>query len=321
MAAGRSSSTIATDEAGVAAVVGAALLLALLVSVYAHELREQLPVHGATADEEWKSAATRAFTEIAAASGRPEPTRLLLPAAPEPKPVRSFMGPEVRPAPSGGTLSFDAACARVDAAHVDPTGATVADLVNVNLSCLRLDLHTSYVADMSLRVESGALIRVQGRDAVVVHGPPFEVEKLNESLVRLRHGWPTYYGSTGTTSAGAAAVPLELTPVAPATDAALATMPEDPNAVESSWSLRTRYPDAWRAWYDARFEAAGLVDLRPLPAAGESDADYAVACVPVDCSVGADGFGRVDVSLQGPRTDMPDLIVILDAMAHRLSLG
>lgn len=312
MTGGRASSRTAPDDAGVAAVVGVVLVIALLASFYAHEAREAVPRAGAEAERAWALEATRILTEVAAAAADDESQNLVIPPAPEPRSAMRLFGNVMRPLPPQGIISLGTACGSIRAQHVDVHGATVEDLAEANLTCLQLELDLIHSVPAALTVEAGAVVRTQSNASVLVAGPPLQVDRLNATLVRVRHDWPTFLGAAGSASAGATAVPLRLVPLPSAAMGEGMPVLERPNAREASWTLRTGHAQAWHDAYLARMEEAGL------PASW-----YAVSCVPLDCSNdAATGLGRVDVIILGPATDaQADVAVHFDQRVHRLAFG
>lgn len=289
MTAGRCRSRIASDDDAVATVVGFVLVLALVVSMYAHVARVDVPRWGADAELAWDARAQDALGLAAAAAtqrlAEPGESTILLPPAPEARSVDvPFLGP-LRPLPPAGSVTFEPSCASFTATHVAAGGALVVDAQNLSTGCLVVSGRTTYSSPFQYRIEMGGLVRVQ-RDGAVVLTPPALDAAASASAVNVTLALPSLEGpATGATTELANA---QLSFAARGTAAGAAAAP---NAQRVQWTMETRDPAAWSAWANASLSRAGI-----------PTAQFRVTCSPADCSAPS-GAGEVVVRIEGPRAD------------------
>lgn len=302
----RLSRTLRCDETGVAGVVGIALMIAALVTLYSNAVTSGIPIQGAQAEAEWDEmlgetfrALSGSFTDALAsdtpiAAGIPEPPRADVLSVPFLRDHEAL--------PPAGSISFAPSCAALAASHTGIDGARIEDLRRGATGCIEFRSETLYSPNFGYRVEFGGVLRIQDDRAVVLSGPPLDLDATDPSTYRVTLGVPGLRGASSVVSVGASGARVDLIPGPHALETERA-----PNAGVIEWRLETRYPEAWRTWFEMRFDSADFVDSRPSPAPGESAADVMLTCVPVDCRVGPGGTGTLVVRIEGPRTDADDL--------------
>lgn len=295
-----------SDDQAIAAVVGFVLVLAILATVGAHELREVIPRNGRAAEEAWADELARALQLLSATphQGR-ERAVVALPSAQHGEGV--WVGARVEPIVASGTASFRPDCASLSVRHV-VANATVVDLDRGARGCLDVTSDGVYGAGFHYRIELGGLLRVQKDGAVVLQGPPLHMSRSAAGELNLTLGLVSLEG------AGAA---TDLRDGAQVTLVARAQAGERtglPNADEATVELVSQHPAAWADWFRARFVEAGVPG--PGPAAA-----FDIACVPATCAPGADGLGSVTVTVRGEGDTTRDLALALPYSAYHVTLG
>ncbi|HVL48940.1 MAG TPA: hypothetical protein VM889_10320 [Candidatus Thermoplasmatota archaeon] len=286
--------------------MGIILMMALAVTVYANAVRSDIPVYGMDAESAWDAEIAGALRQLSRSTGQGlaegAPVTVLLPPPPPARAVEMpFIGGAVPFSPSG-TVFFDPRCGSFGATHVAGDGSAVTDLVSGSTGCLAFDAQPVYSKAFGYRMEYGGLVRVQGDRAIVVSGPPLEVEAVSPGEYRASLGLPGLRGHAISASNDAGSVRVDLVPGPAARE-----IEDAANARNATWTLVTEHPAAWKSWFESRFAQAGFTASRTAPLPGQSAADYTLRCMPVDCSVGASGKGTLVVTLEGPRTDVADL--------------
>lgn len=319
MANGRPSSTTApTNDDAVILPVSVLLILAAAVTVYAQAAQVLVPAWGGDAEEAWDGEIAASFFNMRglmhANIATLSPTTGSVPSAPQPRSLEVLFLGKTTPFHAEGTLTFEPNCGRWDATHT-VAGATIVDVAGGSRGCVAFQAGTIYTTPYAYRIEHGGVVRIQGDGAVVLAGPPLDIERASPSHLRASLSLASLLGNGGSRSGGGADT-VEFSPLATTQDTGGA-----PNAERLLWTLDTFSPAAWKSWFDATFESAGLVAMRASPGPGESAADYAVACEPADCSVGPDGMGRVAVSVEGPRTDVRDIDLALAYGTYDVQVG
>lgn len=276
------------DDEGIVTVVSVVIVLALLVTGFATAMHTYIPRWGVEAETDWDAAVGGVLTDatraVSGKIGTGVPVAAWIPAAPEARSVDiPFIG-RALPVPPDGSVAFEPTCGSVTFTHALADGSEVTDVASAPTGCLVVRGSSAYSTGFTYRVEHGGVLRIDGDDAVVLAGMPVDLVpstvhpyEVSWTILQLR-GAPT------TTSVSADGVGVDLAPGAWSVD-----RPTDANAASATMTLRTAYPAAWWRWLDARFDAAGV-----------GAAAYDVACVPVDCSLDADGLGAVRLRVEGP---------------------
>jgi len=308
---------LAGDDNGVAVAVGAVLLLALLVTVYGVALQAEVPRAGAVAERQWENEVEAAFAAFAVALGRAvgdgASAEVTLPGPPQPEVVAVPLLPPARPAPPGGTLTFEAQCAGFSATHTLPGEGPVTDLAGAATGCLRFRPSPAHAPMADYVYELGGVLRVQEGRAVVLQGPSFVVNESTPGVHRVTFTLAGLRGPSQSTSAAPEGVPVQAVVAARALEQV-----EGPNAAEATWLFSTRYADAWRVWFEEKATEAGLppsaLRVRCLTDKGTPD---------LQCAVPEGRLGTVEVYLRGrnPQSTVGDLQVSLSYAVLDLRLG
>ncbi|MFA5861331.1 MAG: hypothetical protein WDA16_06505 [Candidatus Thermoplasmatota archaeon] len=296
---------LAGDERALAGAIGIILMLAVAVTVYAHTVRGNIPVYGEQAEHAWDERVSTAFQDlgrsIAGGISTGAPVTGTIPAPPPPEKISlPFLG-SAGPVAPAGTVAFAPACTRASVLHTLGSGQIVTDLAGGSNGCLTFHATTLYSPPFGYAIEMGGVLRVQGQSAVILAGPPLQLDPATPTEYRIALALPGLRGSAASASADSADVHVDVVPGPSASE-----VEQEPNAARATWTFDTSHPAAWKTWLDARFVQAGLVASRASPLPGQSSSDYSIACVPVDCSTAAGG-GQVNVVIEGPRTDMQDI--------------
>lgn len=293
------------DDRAVAGAIGIILMLAVAVTAYAHAVRMNIPVYGEEAEREWDEYVSAAFQQMARSvaegmeTGSPVATTIPMPPAPRSIDI-PFLG-SAAPQSASGSVRFEGTCASATATHTLGSGQVVSDLQGGPTGCVAFHAEPVYSGAFGYRYELGGILRLQSGRAVVLAGPPLELDPTGPAEYRVSLSLPGLRGDAVTSSTDAADVHVDVVPGPAATE-----VEQAPNAAEITWTLETAYPSAWKTWFQTRFAQAGFVADRSAPLPGQSSGDYAVACDPVDCSI-ADGVGHVVITIEGPRTDAQDV--------------
>ena len=294
---------------GVAAVVGAILLLALAIAFYQQAALSDVPRWGEEAAREWGDDLDDAMHDFARGVGEHVGDRVAaeaaLPAAPEPRALDwTLLGSRVAPR-AQGEMSYVEGCARVSVTHRTAAGATVKDLVDMPSGCLSLRAAGPTGTTRAWRYELGALLRMEDGGSTLVQGPALVVvpgEDASEPW-RVRLDLPILDGNGDAAPLGSSGARVTLLP--------LATAPEaDPVANADNLTVRidTASPKAWRAWMQEEMAASG--------AASDS---WRVACAPADCSTpGGTGAVLLWIDRPGAPTDDLRLALALGVFEARL---
>lgn len=294
-----------TGDDAVAAVVGVIIVLAVLITAYSNAVHTEVPAFGADAERSWDDAVGDAFRgmgeSLSAGLTTGTPMARTVPPPPDAQALEiPFLGRRT-PSPPSGVVAFASTCASLTASHEVIEGRSIRDLTGGASGCLTFRGEPVYSNAFSYRIEFGGVMRLQEDRAVVLSGPALAVDASDANTYRVTLGVPALRGDTASASADAG-VRVDLVPGPFASDVS-----SHPNAANVTWQLDTPYAQAWKTWFETRFQQAGLVAPRASPGTGQSSADYSVACAPLDCSRGAGGLGSVIVRIEGPRTDSNDL--------------
>lgn len=300
------------DDSGIAGAIGVLLILAVLVTAWANAMQTQIPLYGKEAEGDWDRDMAFALGEFTRAMGAGltsgAPMAGILPMPPEARSLDVPLLGSASPQPPSGLIEFKPACASFTGTHVLANGTTVVDLRDGSMGCLEFQAAPIYGPAFGYRIELGALLRVQGDRAVVLAGPPIELNASvglggsgsNEQRISL--GLPGLRGPASSASLSGASARVDLIPGPHAGE-----IEQAPNAMKADWRIETAYPTAWKSWFETRFAQAGFVASRPSPPVGASSFDYSLTCEPVDCSLGAGGKGVVLVNMEGPHIAGADL--------------
>lgn len=272
------------DDSAVAGVVGFVLLLAVALALFARSVNTQVPIYGAEAEHAWDGEVAAAFRQADAALAMHDapPSTIAVPPPPTPRALEAPLLGRAEPARATGTVGFAPACAAFGATHVLANGTSVNDVAGGSTGCLTFQASPPYSAPFGERIELGGLLRVQGPRAVVIQGPPIELEVVSPTLYRVGLGLSGLRGQATSLSVDSVPVRVDLVP-GPSTS----EVEQAPNAASARWTLSTASPSAWKAWWTTRFEQAGF-------------ASTSVACQPADCSLDARGRGSVVIAINGP---------------------
>lgn len=290
---------------GLAAVIGILLVLAVLVKAYALALQEDLPIYGEQAENSWDASLRAAFGAVAQGVGASMQsgvaTSTTIPRSPPAKTLDvPFVG-GAAPLPPDGNLRFEQDCGKTNATHKRAGNLSITDLASIATGCLTFQAEPAYGVPFGYVYEFGGVLYLQSGTAVVVSAPALSLDASSPVSYTVSLTLPKLQGAALAASAGRTDLHVDIVPGASAGE-----IEQKPNAGNVTWSFETRYPAAWKAWYNERFRDAGFVASRS-PAPGVSSADYAVNCVPVDCAVDATGQGKVLVTIEGPRVDVEDI--------------
>lgn len=290
------------DDAA-AGVIGLVLLLALMTTYYSHAARTELPESAKDAERAWQEDLVAAAHAMAAHSAAASPATIPLPGPRVPAPVDLPLLPPLQAPPASGHVRFVPQCVLFNASHY-ASFILVTDLTNASRGCLELQPERSDGMTMRIVVEAGAVIQVQSDGAVVLAGPPLSLSR-ESGFDRFSLVLPSLLGPADGASLGLAGAILQLAPQGTAQDA---PQPGG-NAGNATLTLATRYPAAWKEWWNSQFAHAGF-----LP----DEAN--VQCAPVDCSPGADGLGAVTIFVEGPGIELRDLSFSITHQIHRVNL-
>lgn len=270
------------DDSGVAAVVGAVLLLALLTTLYASILREDVPRAGAEAEAAWQGQVERALLLLATSAANDGGGAVSVPHAELADPI-SFpvLGLAATPAPASGALTLEPRCGSVNITHVVPAG-TIVDVNDVPTACLRVAGQPVYGDAFEYRVEHGGVLLVEGDRAVVLAGPPLRLGIAGPNLT-IDLQLAVIEGPADARGFASHPLLVDMAPTHVARDATTG-----PNARSAAITFESRHPAAWSAWLAWRAAEAGL------PAAS-----YGVLCEFASCGTGLDGLGNVTLQLHG----------------------
>jgi len=243
--------TAVNDDRAVAGVVGFVLILAAGITYYSWAAQTDVPRVGAENERAWDSEVGDALTRLAntagARAGTDSAVREVIPAAPEaPTQTMPFLAP-LRSARAAGSLEFAESCGGATLSHVGGA-VSVIDLDNGSRGCITFRGDTAYADPFSYRIELGGVIRMQSDKAVVLSGPPLDVGASHVSLTLIE-----FDGYSQALGVDRASAPLSLAPRPGALEIGSST-----NAGALEWRLTTSYPEAWRDWYQDRFDAAGV---------------------------------------------------------------
>ena len=289
------SRALGTDDRAVAGVVGFVLVLAAAVTYYSYAAQNEVPRMGAENEREWDADVGAALVRLAHTAGDRAGTdtsvREVVPPAPDsPSQSVMFLAP-LRSARATGSLSFEPGCASANAAHV--VGAvTVGDITSGARGCLTFRGETAYAAPFAYQLELGGILRLQGDDAAVLAGPPFDVSATHIALTLI-----DMRGDAQTLGVHSADAPVTFSP-RPGT----LELGNTQNAASVAWTFTTDHPEAWRDWYASRFTAAGVPATTSItctdpgatgPARGPCDLDITIA-QPTSLSI---SYGRYDIDL------------------------
>lgn len=285
------------------------LMLAVAVTAYANTVRAKVPVYGEEAERAWDQTIANSFLEVKRAvtegmeSGAPASATVPMPPLPRTIDL-PFLG-SVAPYPPSGSVRFEPGCAAASATHTLTSGTTVTDLTGGAGGCVAFAATPVYSLPFGYSYELGGVLRLQAGKAVVLAGPPLELDASTPSEYRVSVSLPGLRGNAIGVSTDASNVHVDVVP-----GPAAAEVEQAPNAAHASWAFDTANPGAWKTWLSSRFTQAGFVAARASPAPGESSADFSVNCVPADAEgncLTSGGIGRVNVEIEGPRTDAADL--------------
>jgi hypothetical protein len=294
------------DDSGVAGAIGIVLVLAVVIAAYGNAVRTEIPVFGAAAERQWDQDVGETFRQLSRSLGAGltagAPMATLIPPPPAPGAVEIPILGRREPVPPGGVVGFMPSCASLSATHEVTDGRVINDLRAGAIGCLTFQSETVYSPSFAYRVEMGGLLRVQGERAVVLAGPPLELDAGSPDERRVALGVPGLRGDASTSTIAASSGRIDLVPGPHSGE-----IEQEPNAANASWQLTTSYPEAWRTWFETRFSQAGFVAARAAPGPGQSSADFVLSCAPADCTRGPDGLGTLTVRIEGPRTDTNDL--------------
>lgn len=306
-----------TDD-GIAAVVGALLMLAVGLTALTLVARADLPRYGEAAERAWDEELVAVANAITVAVSTLEPGRgeVLVP-LPPPKTPEGIDIPllgTLTPSAATGTVSWNPSCTILNATHTAWSGANVNDIVNGSAGCLSMKADHLYAIPTLYRIELGGLLRIQGDRAIVLAGPALTYSTANATEHRVSVVFPLVGGpaQTGSLHQGARA---DLVPGPHAAESSPSA-----NAEAAVWTFHTAYPRAWSAWWETTLRAAGSLEDRPGATGGESPRDHRVECLPSNCAVGASGLGAVQVTIHGPRTDRNDLALSISTTSYVLAL-
>lgn len=294
-----------SDDAGVAAVIGAVALLAIGVSIYAYELNTAIPRYGAEAERAWDAqlgTAAAAFATGIDSAG--SPVSLVVPQPPKAKALDVLLLGRAEPAPPDGSVAFDPDCGSVSLEHEPSSGPVVDDLVDVTSGCLRITTSPVFTDRFDYVVELGAVLRVEDGRAIVLSGPPLELDaEAAEHVFALT--LPILDGHAVAVSSANTGVPVDGEPKLWTNDEA-----NDPNAERVQLTFTTENPEAWTTWWSTSLENAGF-----------DAADYSVGCVPAACTADAAGLSTVEVELTGPGSTGDDVVFSLNAGSIAVDVG
>lgn len=293
------------DDAGVAGVVGAVLVLALVVFAFGQVAHNDLPRWGIEVQREWDVDVHATMSRLATDAARGIATESLvtgaIPPAPDPRALDvPFVGP-LEPLPPSATLSLAGNCGGIRVNHTPHGLPAVLDVATLGTPCLSFRAAPAYGAPFEYRIEAGAVVRVQGERAVLVQGPSVKLDTSNATAYNVTLVVPVLAGISTSATAAESGVAITLLPIAGVVE----SLPP-PNAARTEWRIETAHPKAWKTWFEREFELAGFVASRVAPPPASS-ADYSISCAPLaDCSLVA-GKATVVVAIEGPRTNSNDI--------------
>lgn len=316
---------IVRDDGAIAGAVGGVLLLALLVTVYAHTVLTSIPMYGAEAEREWDEGVADAFSRIsqsvADVTSPHAPVVATIPAPTQPQGVDFPLLGTAYPAPPTGSLSYRPSCTTLRSNHSLWNGNPVEDITQHSSGCLHFMATPAYSEAVQYRFESAGVLRVQGDRAVVVHGPPIEMAHVTAGLSRFQLTLVSLEGDSATVAGVDSPARVELTPVAHAREQATRA-----NAASGSVSIATHYPEAWHAWFKMAFERAGWVEGGTEAAPG----NYSLTCDPAPCQNSLSMQTLVRVRVFGPSMSTGardpgappenDLLFSISHLVYRVSL-
>lgn len=298
--------TAIRDDRGIAGVVGLIVLFAAIVTIYTTAARTDLPQYGRAAEESWDTGLTEASRKLAESMAdsamAKAPLTVVFPTPPKPETVDIPLIGSLQPARPSGTISFNPTCTNMSANHTRIGAGIIQDFNGYARGCIELSLDYSYSRASRYVAEFGGVLRVQGDGAVVIQGPPLDLNKTTQGTYKVGLTLVGLRGAAASASLGTVGARVDLGPLATSHE-----RPDVVNAAEATWVLESRYPAAWKTWFEDRLDLAGWVPSRAAPAAGQSSADYRVTCVPATCVAPVGGLGKVIVTFTGPRTDVDDL--------------
>lgn len=283
------------DDRAVAAVVGFVLILAAAVTYYSYAAQNDVPRVGAQNERDWDAEVGSALMRLVHAAGERVGTdasvREVLPPPPDaPTQTMPFLAP-LRSARATGSIGYTEGCGGASLAHSTGAGI-VTDLTDGAHGCLTFRGETSYAEPFAYRIELGGVLRTQGENAAVLAGPPMDIDatRISLTLIELR-------GTSQTLGIDNANAPVTLSPRPGAIELGAST-----NALTTSWTFNTSYPEAWRDWYDDRFDAAGVPATIGFACANPGAAGPARAPCALDIEILDDtslsiSYGRYDVDL------------------------
>lgn len=294
------------DDRGIAGAIGVLLILAVMVTAWANAMRTQIPLYGADAEDAWDREVSRTLSEFSRALGAGltagAPMAMIIPPPAEPRALDVPLLGRAEPHSASGMIAFLPACASFTGSHRLTNAVTIDDLREGATGCLTFQAMPIYGPGFGYRVELGGILRVQDDRAVVLAGPPLEMDASIPTEARIAIGLPGLRGAASSASVGGTSARVDLIPGPYAGE-----VEQTPNAASADWRFETAYPQAWKVWFETRLAQAGFVASRVSPGVGQSASDFTLACDPVDCSRAASGMGALVVHLEGPRTDGDDL--------------
>lgn len=300
-------SDLRRDDAGLAEVVGAALLLALMTTALAVAVTTTLPRWGADAEHAWDRATADAVLDLsnglAESTTNGAPVNGRLPSSVEPKALEIPLVGRAEAVRAEGWAGFEPSCGAFELSHTLEDGSVVADVEERASGCLVVRGVGTYTQGFLYQLEHGGVLRIDGGRAVVLRGPPVEAV-ANGTTAEFALTTVDARGAPSTGSVGDAGLTVDF-----ARGPGTLDRPAGPNADRVDLALSTAYPEAWRDWYEERL-SAGL----------DAD-DYDVACVPADCSLDTDGLGKVEVAVEGPEDDAADVRFTLAYAEYGVVVG
>lgn len=296
------------DDQGVAAVVGFVLILAAAITYYSYVARNDVPRWGAESERAWDAQVGDSLLRLERAAGAGLGTDAAvsqsIPAAPAPKGLNVPFIAAVRPEPPSGSLAFDPDCGGLTATH-DVGVVSVTDLAAGGKGCLAFRAQPTYTPAYSYLLENGGLLRVQGDHAVVLAGPPMELQVASGQYVASLT-IVEMHGDASGVGADQSAVPIDLVPRPGSTESLAAS-----NAASAAWTFSSAWPAAWAAWFDDQLKEAGL------------DATLNYACLAGDTRCPGLASDEVRLQLFGPNplATVPDLSVSLSYGRYDVTMG
>lgn len=243
--------TAVRDDRAVAGVVGFVLILAAGITYYSWAAQTDVPRVGAENERAWDADVGAALARLAnsagARAGTDASVREIVPPAPEaPTQTMPFLAP-LRSARAAGSLEFAESCGGATLTHLG--GAVlVVDLDDGAHGCITFRGETAYADAFTYRIELGGVLRIQSDQALVLAGPPLDVGASHVALTLLQLD-----GYSQTLGVDRANAPVSFAPRPGALEVGSLT-----NANGIEWRLTTNYPEAWKEWYQGRFDAVGV---------------------------------------------------------------